>query len=963
MMNPSPEPSSCEVIVLTALPVEFEAVMRHVQDAQEYTHSSGTIYQQGIFVGVHRTWHVAVAEIGMGGIVAAVEAEKAIQFFHPQIACFVGVAGGLKDVRRGDVVVATKVYAYEAGKAGSRFEPRPDLGHSSYALEQRARAEAHGTEWLARLEGGYLDPAPRVVIGAIAAGEKVLSSKQSSLARLLKRTYGDALAIEMEGHGFLHAVLLNHTVLGLVVRGISDLVDDKAEADASGMQPIAAQHAAAFAFQVLAKLTSPLLGGASPPSEAAREDMIGGHKQVWNVPYQPNSFFTGREQILKQIAEALHRDNVAALSQPQAISGLGGVGKTQLAVEYAYQHREEYGTILWIRADDREALLSGYAEIARVLHLPQQDEQDQSLIVAAVLQWLKTHTVWLLILDNADELEIVHEFLPTPLYGHILLTTRAQATGGLARQVEVETMDADTGALLLLRRAGLIAQDALLEAASPSDVALAREITQDLGGLPLALDQAGAYIEEIPCSLSEYQALYHMHKTKLLKERRGLVSDHPESVTTTWSLSFQKVEQQQPAAADLLRFFAYLAPEAIPEEIIQRGAAHLGPLVQPLGEDLRAFHAALAVLEKYSLIHREPNQKTVSVHRLVQAVLQEQMDEQTRRQWAERVVQAVNATFPEVEHRVWPLCDHLLPHALLCATWIEQQQITLPAATHLLNQAGVYLYERARYQEAKALYARALSIREQQLGPEHLDVAESLNNLGVLSYVQGKYEQAESLYKRALSIREQQLGPEHLDTANSLNNLAALYEEQGKYERAESLYVRTQAIRERLLGPMHPLTASTLSNLACLYDTQGKYEQAESLYKRALSIREQQLGPEHPDTANSLNNLAALYKSLGRYEEAEPLYVRALSICEQQLGPEHPDTANRLNNLGVLYYVQGKYEQAEPLLARALSIREQQLGDAHPHTQVTWKHYISLLHIMGRDEETTRLEMKHPPSS
>ncbi len=255
MTNQSPEPSSCEVIVLTALPVEFEAAIRHLEDMQECVHPSGTIYHQGTFAGAHRIWRVAVAEIGMGGTAAAVEAEKAIQFFHPQMALFVGVAGGLKDVRRGDVVVATKVYVYEAGKAGSHFEPRPDLGHSSYALEQRARAEAHGTEWLARLTGDIPDPAPQVRIGAIAAGEKVLSSKQSSLARLLTRTYGDALAIEMEGHGFLHAVRLNHVVLGLVIRGISDLVDDKREADASGMQAIAAHHAAAFAFQVLAKFT------------------------------------------------------------------------------------------------------------------------------------------------------------------------------------------------------------------------------------------------------------------------------------------------------------------------------------------------------------------------------------------------------------------------------------------------------------------------------------------------------------------------------------------------------------------------------------------------------------------------------------------------------------------------------------------------------------------------------------
>ncbi len=323
--------------------------------------------------------------------------------------------------------------------------------------------------------------------------------------------------------------------------------------------------------------TLPALTLRTPPSTAPT---------IWQVPYPRNPVFTGREQILTQLAETLQTGEATALSQPQAISGLGGIGKTQIAVEYAHRHRQDYKAVLWTRADTREALISGYVEIAGTLNLPQKDQQDQTIIVDAVLQWLKTQTSWLLILDNADDLGIVREFLPSPLAGHILLTTRAQSAGRLAKRIEVRTMDTDAGALLLLRRADLIAPDASLETASPSDVALARAITHELGGLPLALDQAGAYIEEIPCSLSEYQALYRTHKTKLLNERRGLISDHPEPVTTTWSLSFQKVEQQNAAAADLLRFCAYLAPDAIPEEIIVTGAEHLGPLLQPLGDDL-----------------------------------------------------------------------------------------------------------------------------------------------------------------------------------------------------------------------------------------------------------------------------------------------------------------------------------------------------------------------------------------
>ena len=296
MMQEAPTQPVCEVIILTALPVEYQAVLHYLQTPREIVHPSGTVYHWSTFPGMHRTWRVAVAEIGMGGATAALEAEKAISFFHAQIALFVGIAGGLKDVQRGDVVAATKVYAYEAGKAAQCFEPRPELGHPSHALEQRARAEAHHDEWLARLDGSCPNPAPRVFVGALAAGEKVLSSKQSSLSLLLKNTYGDALAIEMEGHGFLYAVRVNHAVHGLVIRGISDLIDDKLAADASGAQAIAARHAAAFAFQVLAKFTL-------PPSDSTSS--LPARPAVWNVPYARNPHFTGRDELLDRLDQHL----------------------------------------------------------------------------------------------------------------------------------------------------------------------------------------------------------------------------------------------------------------------------------------------------------------------------------------------------------------------------------------------------------------------------------------------------------------------------------------------------------------------------------------------------------------------------------------------------------------------------------------------------------------------------------
>lgn len=249
---------SGDVIVLTALPEEFRAVVAHLQGTQEVVHpETGTIYRQGSFPGKQGTWRVAVAQIGMGGLSAASETERASNLFHPRLMFFVGIAGGLKDVRHGDVVVATKVYAYESGKAAARFKPRPEVWHASHALEQRARAEANDDAWLARLDGQHTDPMPCILFGPLAAGEKVLADQRSSVYRFLQANYGDSLAVEMEGHGFLQAVHANQYIYALVIRGISDLINDKLAADAAGMQEKAARHAAAFAFQMLANLTLP----------------------------------------------------------------------------------------------------------------------------------------------------------------------------------------------------------------------------------------------------------------------------------------------------------------------------------------------------------------------------------------------------------------------------------------------------------------------------------------------------------------------------------------------------------------------------------------------------------------------------------------------------------------------------------------------------------------------------------
>lgn len=240
-------------LMLTALRIEDVAVRRHLTNLKEITHPKGTIYSSGEFITSSRKWRVVVAEVGAGNEGAALEAERALNFFAPEVSFFVGVAGGIKDVKIGDVVVATKVYGYESGAAKNSFEPRPSVGESAYLLVQRAKAEAKTNDWLRRLTLESEEPHPEVYVGPIAAGEKVLKSTQSHIYRFIRSQYGDALAVEMEGRGFLRAVYAN-AAQAIVVRGVSDLINEKAQSDASGSQERAARNAAAFAFEMLAKL-------------------------------------------------------------------------------------------------------------------------------------------------------------------------------------------------------------------------------------------------------------------------------------------------------------------------------------------------------------------------------------------------------------------------------------------------------------------------------------------------------------------------------------------------------------------------------------------------------------------------------------------------------------------------------------------------------------------------------------
>ncbi|MGZ3644451.1 MAG: tetratricopeptide repeat protein [Ktedonobacteraceae bacterium] len=696
--------------------------------------------------------------------------------------------------------------------------------------------------------------------------------------------------------------------------------------------------------------------GLIPPHLAAN--------RIWTVPFVRNPFFTGREPLLKLLHERLSTTRMAALTQAQALYGLGGIGKTQTAAEYTFRYGDEYAHVFWIWAATQETLDADFVKLTQLLDLPEKDEQDQTQVVAAVKRWLSVNENWLLIMDNADDLPMARQFLPTTHNGYVLFTTRDQAGGMIAASVEVEKLSLQDGTLLLLRWSNRLDRDKSLDQALAEDLAAAERIVKEMDGLPLALVQAGAYIVETACSLEDYLKLYKTHHKELLARPSRLMLDYPETVATTWSISFRKIEQQNPTAADLLRLCAFLAPDAIPEELLMQGIAEPGTDPDTDRGDPFKFNEALGVLLRYSLVRREEKTHVLSIHRLVQTVLKDNMDQETQHTWAERTVQAVNAVFPEASSGIGEkqhyFLQYYLPHVQECAALISRYYLHSHEASRLLFQAGDFLYFHGFYHQSHALHQQALEIRKLTYGPEHPAIAESLTALAILASNQEDNEQAEQFYNQALAIREKTLGPEHPDTTRSRNNLSVIYRKQGKYAQAEQLLQQTLSISEQTLGSEHPDTLYFVINLAKLYLEQHKYEQAEQLLKRSLTTSERVLEPGHSLIAYNLNLLAKLAYEQENYEQAEQLWKQSLSMLEKTLGLKHPACAETLNDLAVLYFAQGLYRKAQSYCQRALSISEKMLGPEHPDTTVYREHMNMIVKKIELEESESH---PHPASS
>lgn len=665
---------------------------------------------------------------------------------------------------------------------------------------------------------------------------------------------------------------------------------------------------------------------------------------VCNLPRR-NPNFTGRESILETLRTSLQSGHHIALTQ-QALYGLGGIGKTQLAIEYAWRYSASYDIIWWLRSEEPSTLASDYAALAFKLNLPEKDAQEQGMVIDAVKEWLNQNTGWLLIFDNAEDTKSIFDYLPTGTGGHLLITSRYQNWKHIGTPQEIKLWSREESIAFLYRRTG------------QSDDSAADNLAEELGFLPLALEQAAAYVCTRKKSYSDYLDLFTTRRAELWK-REKQPDNYPDTVATTWSLAFEKISHL-PYATDILNVCSIVASDAIPWKLVTRALDYYeGNDSGASSIDTLLVDDALESLITYSLI--TPEEKAISIHRLVQTVVQERMLPEVKEHYCAAAIKALSEQFPCDGYRnpsCWPECDLLLSHAEAVIVAINNDDLLLQEIALLQNSMALFFLGRAAYEEARLMAGQSLENRKKLFGDNHFEVAKSLSCLGEILYIQSNYFDAEELLRKALGIQETKLGVDHLDVAVCLDLLGFVLHAQWKSEEWETLLRRALEIRKLHFGDNHLDVATSLNNLGFLLHAKGRYSDGEYLLREALEIREEKLNKDHPDVARSLNILADLLQEQEKYAEAELLFRRALRIRETVFGKDHPVVATSLNDLGLLCYGQGKFIEGEKLLRYAIEIKEKKFGKDHPITATSLNNLGLLLCAQDKCTEALPLLLK-----
>jgi Tfp pilus assembly protein PilF len=644
-------------------------------------------------------------------------------------------------------------------------------------------------------------------------------------------------------------------------------------------------------------------------------DAGSGKPVAWNVPYSRNPHFVGRQEELADLRKSLVA--VEPARRIQAICGLGGVGKTQLALEFCDLHEKDYRIVWWINADEPATLALGYAKLATRLGLKIPEGTSLDDIRHALRRVLNERNDWLLVFDNVAGADDVKNYFPQDRTGHVIVTSRNPNWESVARPFHLRPLKRVDSVQFLISRTG----------AKKSDSSVGM-LAQALGDLPLALEQAAACIERTKVDFSGYLKRFETHWAELLGEVRPS-GDYPDSVEMTWEISFRQLQDEHPESATLLNLFAFLGPDSIPRELLRDGAAVLPETLAGTVSDIVALDRAVASLRSYSLV--DDDGKHVSVHRLVGTLVRERLPEAERRMWAETAIKLIICSFKFDSHELasWDHCAQLLPHALAAAWHAEANEVASRATITVLDDAGRYLIKRAQFDEARGLLERAYALAGKFYGQTHPQVAAIANNLGRVHRLLGQLDEARACFERSIEIDQQVYGESDPHLAAVSNNYGILLHEGGDIEGAKRQFEWAKLVYETHYGADHPKVASIVNNLGYVLKGSGDIAGGMAHFERALEIATASYGDNHPVVGAILVNLAIVQRQAGDLPGAMKNLQRALEINETSAGATHPHTARALGNLGVVLAEQKMLGAAREKFERALQIEEGFYGINH----------------------------------
>jgi tetratricopeptide (TPR) repeat protein len=622
-----------------------------------------------------------------------------------------------------------------------------------------------------------------------------------------------------------------------------------------------------------------------------------------NLPLPPiGELLKGRHEELQALSKTLAD---AAGRQACVLHGLGGIGKTRLAIEYAWRSGRRYGAALFVLADSPEGLDSGLAALAHagLLGLRERSSPVQSEVLAAVLRWLQDNPGWLLILDNVDTREArraVLRLLPELTAGRVLITSRRRDWPAGVRRKALDPIRLQQAAEFLLERTG---DDRKRQ---PDDAEQARRLAELLDGLPLALEQAGAYIVHRQVSFAEYLKAWEAESDAVLGWYDDGAMQYPASLAITWQRTFRELS---PTARAVLRLVSFLAPDPVPaamiesgEEILREAAALFCDEIGLTGQTapMRLVRSEIAELRSLSLISGQGD--LFAMHRLMQEVVRKRIPGERRSAWLELALRLADRFAPVQpdDANSWPVWDLLRPHAVELLAHADELSLfqTTISARRLMTYLSVLLLAKGLYAESEPLMRRVLADDEVAHGPDDPEVAGDLNNLAMLLKETSRPGEAEALMRRAIQISRATHEPSG-NLTKELNGLALILMDQHKGAEAEELLQEALALDRKEDGEDAASTGRDLHHLALLRIATGRSREAEPLTRHALEIARTVHGPAHPKTARRLQVLAGLLRDVRR-DEAERLAREALEIFEGVLGPDHPMTRSARHDLDTL---------------------------------------------------------------